>query len=182
MAEIEIRTYKDHDVTGFFEAVTESIQEIGVWLPWCHDGYSIKETELWVNQTVPRIWDSKKGCEFIIVNPKSQKVLGGCCLEQLNLDKKEASIGYWIRTSETGKGIATRACFFLIKYGIEELGLNLIKVIPSAENIPSQRVADKLPYQEIKKVKDGFEIRGKVSDALVYKITKASYTNSINEA
>ena len=177
MNEIEIRKYKESDIPGFYEAVIESKIEISKWLPWCHDNYSIDETKKWIKEIVPKIWESKKGCEFIIVNLKSNRIVGGCCLEQIDTIKKEANIGYWVRISETKKGIATQACNFLIQFGLEELELNAIKVIPSTENEASRRVAEKLPYHEIVEIKNGFQIRGKNSNALVYLITKESYKN-----
>ena len=177
MNEIEIRKYKESDIAGFYEAVIESKREISKWLPWCHDNYSIDETKKWIKEIVPKIWESKKGYEFIITNLKSSKIVGGCCLEQIDTIKKEASIGYWVRTSETKKGIATQACNFLIQFGLKELALNTIKVIPSAENEASRRVAEKLPYYERIEVKNGFQIREKKSNALVYLITEESYKN-----
>ena len=173
--EIEIRKYKESDIPGFYEAVIDSKKEISKWLPWCHDNYSVDETKKWIKEIVPKIWESKKGCEFIIVNLKSNKIIGGCCLEQINAVKKEANIGYWVRTGETKNGIATQACNFLIQFGLEELELNTIKVIPSELNEASRRVAEKLPYHKIVKIKNGFQIREKISNALVYLITEESY-------
>ena len=179
MGFLEIRKYEEADIDGFYEAVIESKNEISEWLPWCSEQYTIRDTKEWIKELVPKIWESKKGCEFIIVNLEKKKVIGGCCLEQIDEMNKEASIGYWIRTSESNKGLATIASKFLLKYGFEELKLNSIKVIPSEENKASIRVAQKLPYSEVKKVKDGFKIRNKVSNALIYTITKKSYNEKI---
>ena len=141
-----IRRYKADDVHGFFEAVIESKSELAKWLPWCHENYSIEESEQWILEMVPKIWDAKIGHEFIIIESETNEVIGGCCLEQLNLKTKEANIGYWIRTSRTNRGIATHACHFLLNFGFNELGLKRIHVIPSIENPASRQVAEKLPW------------------------------------
>ena len=176
---IEIRKYKPQDILGFYEAVIDSKKEISKWLPWCDKEYSINETKNWILTQVPEIWKSGKGCEFIIAKKEERKVVGGCCLEQINMEAKEASIGYWVRSSYTGQGIATTACLFLLKYGFVELGLELIKVIPSEENIASIKVAEKLPYVEKRTVKNGFKIRDRVSNAAVYLITKESFEQGL---
>lgn len=180
MNKIIIRRYKKEDIPVFYEAVSESKKEVAKWLPWCHDKYTIEETEQWINEMVPQKWQSKKGYEFVMVNNSKEKIVGGCGLEQIDWKKKEASIGYWVRTSETSQGLATKACFFLLEFGFEELKLERIKVIPSAENIPSVKVAQKLPYVETCKVENGFQVGNQVSDALVFVITKKSYEDGLD--
>lgn len=175
MNQITIRKYQKEDISDFYTAIIESKAQISKWLPWCHEAYSIEDTKQWINQIVPEIWESKRGCEFVIVEAGSNKVLGGCCLEQINWIKKEANIGYWVRTSETKKGIATYACHFLLHFGFSTLNLEIIKVIPSAENEASKKVAEKLPYEAMEVVKNGFKIRDNISDAVVYSITRKSF-------
>lgn len=176
MDSIEIRKYKKEDIADFHAAVIDSKKEISKWLPWCHDNYTKVDAEKWITELVPTIWQSKKGCEFIIVNNSKNKIAGGCCLEQIDWNKKEANVGYWIRTSETRQGLATKACYFLLHYGFQKLGLEQINVIPSVENIASVKVAEKLPFEKRVMVKNGFKIRNQISDALVFTITKKSLT------
>ncbi|MEM8891413.1 MAG: GNAT family protein [Bacteroidota bacterium] len=173
---IQIRKYKDSDIPLFYEAVKESLPALSVWLPWAHKDYAVTESINWIQEMVPQIWKEEKGCEFVILNKEGDRVLGGCCLEQLDLKNKRANIGYWVRTSASGKGIATQACFFLLKFGFEELGLEEIRVIPSAENPASVKVAEKLPYLSKERVPNGFQIRDQISDALLYSISRQSYS------
>ncbi len=177
MEKINIRPYQEEDLLGFYEAVMESKTELAKWLPWCRENYSLEDTKKWINEIVPDIWQSKKGCEFVILESETNKTLGGCCLEQIDWDNSEACIGYWIRTSETKKGLATFACHFLIDYGFNQLKVRKIKIIPSIENKASRSVAEKLPYESLELVKNGFKIGKALSDALVYSITPESYAN-----
>ena len=173
---IQIRPYKNSDIPFFYEAVRESLPALSVWLPWAHEHYSLQETETWIREWVPQIWEEQKGCEFVILGQEENRVLGGCCLEQLDLTNRRANIGYWVRTSASGKGIATQACFFLLTYGFEELGLEEIRVIPSVENPASVKVAEKLPYLSKERVLNGFQIRDQLSDALLYSINRQSFS------
>lgn len=175
MNNIIIRQYREEDVLGFYEAVAESKADIAKWLPWCHDEYSIEDSKSWITEMVPEIWRSKKGAEFVIVDSDNHKIIGGCCLEQIDVLKREANIGYWVRTSETKKGIATFACHFLIEFGFHRLQLEKIKIIPSIENTASRKVAEKLPYESVELVTDGFQIREHISDALVYTVSRNSF-------
>ena len=145
MTKTRIRRYKKEDVLPFYEAVSESKVELSKWFQWCHDDYSLNDAREWVTVMVPDIWQAKTGCEFVVEDVKTKKIVGGCCLEQLNLEQKEAGVGYWIKTTEAGKGRATAAALQIIDFGFSTLGLERIHVIPSVENIPSQKVAQKLP-------------------------------------
>ncbi len=177
MDSIEIRLYNKNDVDGFYEAVIQSKNELSKWFPWCHDEYSKDESEHWIKTEVLYRWESKTGYEFIITDPIKNKVLGGCGLEQINLVKHDASLGYWVRSDETGQGIATKACHFLLKYAFSTLNLETIKVICSTENIGSQKVVNKLPYDHKQIVTNGFQIRNSISDAMVFTITRESFYN-----
>lgn len=44
-----VRTYRAEDADALYEAVRESIAEVSVWLPWCHENYSIEESREFVS-------------------------------------------------------------------------------------------------------------------------------------
>ncbi len=56
-------------------------------------------------------------------------------------------IGYWIRTSETGKGYITEAVNALTVYGFGELKADRIFIRCDDRNPASARVAEKAGYQ-----------------------------------
>jgi RimJ/RimL family protein N-acetyltransferase len=54
-----------------------------------------------------------------------------------------ANLGYWVRTSETGRGIASKATRLVAQFGFAELGLQRIEILAAVGNVASQRVAEK---------------------------------------
>lgn len=36
------------DAAIVYEAARESVHEVGMWLPWCHAGYTMEESENWI--------------------------------------------------------------------------------------------------------------------------------------
>ena len=54
-----------------------------------------------------------------------------------------ANLGYWVRTSATGKGIASRATRLVAGFAFEELKLQRVEIMAAVGNIASQRVAEK---------------------------------------
>ena len=54
-------------------------------------------------------------------------LLGGCGLNGVNRINRFANLGYWVRSTETGRGIATAATRALSELGVGELGRAVIE-------------------------------------------------------
>lgn len=167
---IAIRTYQSSDVYTCFEAARESIAEVSRHLPWLHPKYSIKETQMWIEKTVPKLWEQQSEYHFVITEVATGSVLGGCGLDQVNWTDQTANLGYWVRTSRTRQGVATAAAKLLVCFGFEQLRLKRIDVVTSIGNIPSARVAEKLNPSEKKRVRNSSSIEGGVSDTIVFSL------------
>ena len=164
---ITIRTHKSSDVHPYFQAVRESIAEISRHLPWCHQNYVIEEARIWIEKTVPRLWQQRSEYHFAITDAVAGSILGGCGLDEVNWVNQTANLGYWVRTSRTRQGVATAASRLLARFGFEQLQLKRINVVTSGENVPSVRVIEKLNPSEKKRVKNSSSTKGNASDTIV---------------
>ncbi|MFV0446279.1 MAG: GNAT family N-acetyltransferase [Planctomycetaceae bacterium] len=79
---------------------------------------------------------------FVIVDP-ADRLLGGCGLHRISQRGGVAELGYWVRTSATRKGVATRATRLLCDWGFQSQGLHRIEIVVDLDNQPSRRVAEK---------------------------------------
>ena len=71
--------------------------------------------------------------------------MGGCGLYHIDRTiVPAASLGYWVRSDATCRGIATAAAGMLALFGFRELGLARIEILVAMENVSSQRVAEKI--------------------------------------
>ena len=167
---IAIRTYQPRDVHPCFEAARESIAEVSRHLPWLHPEYSIEETRMWIEKTVPKLWEQQREYHFVITEVATGSILGACGLDQVNWVNQTANLGYWVRTSRTRQGIATAASRLLARFGFEKLELKRIDVVTSIDNIPSARVAEKLNPSEKKSVSNSSSSEGGVSDTIMFSL------------
>ena len=167
---IAIRTYQPSDVHPCFEAARESIAEVSRHLPWLHQEYSIEETRMWIEKTVPKLWKQQSEYHFVITDVGTGSVLGACGLDEVNWTNRTANLGYWVRTSRTRQGVATAASKLLVRFGFEQLRLKRIDVVTSIDNIPSARVAEKLNPSEKKRVKDTSLTEGDILDTIVFSL------------
>ena len=167
---IAIRTYQPSDVHPYFEAARESIPEVSRHLPWLHQAYSIEEARMWIEKTVPFLWEQQNEYHFAITDAGTGRILGGCGLDAVNWTNQTANLGYWVRTSRTRQGVATAAARLLVRFGFEQLQLKRIDAVTSIENIPSARVIRKLNPSEKKRVKDNSPLNDGTPNTIVFSL------------
>ena len=139
---IMIRTYRDSDAHLLYEAVRESISEVSKWLPWCHEDYSIEESREFVAAR-ELASQGDEWYSFAVFDTTSQKFLGGVGINFINRVHQMANLGYWVRTSASGRDVATAAARLAARFGFEQLGLHRIEIVAAVDNVGSQRVAEK---------------------------------------
>jgi ribosomal-protein-serine acetyltransferase len=139
---ITLRPYGVSDIDAVYRAVRESISELSVWMSWCHPDYSIGETKIWI-ESQPAKWEKGEEYNFAISYNTGALYLGGCGLRVIDHDAGIANLGYWIRTSQTNKGIATAATLLLVQFAFNELRLNRVELSIAVDNQASLRVANK---------------------------------------
>src|SRR5258706_9869815 len=116
---VTIRRYDTVDVPSLCEAARESSAEVSVWLPWCHSHYSMEESLEWILRSSKR-WEEKREFHFGIFDSQSGVLVGGVGLNELKPEHRLANLGYWVRTSWTGHGVATAAARLAARFGFEE--------------------------------------------------------------
>jgi ribosomal-protein-serine acetyltransferase len=164
-----IRTLREEDVSALFEAARESIAEVSPWLPWCHENYSIEETREFI---ASRELASQGGewYSFGIFEKDGGRFLGGVGINFINRVHQMANLGYWVRTSAAGRGVATSATRLAARFGFEQLGLQRIEIVAAVDNIPSQRVAEKAGAVREAVLRKRLLIRGKSMDAVLFSL------------
>lgn len=137
-----LRPWRDTDVPELHAAVRESVASVGRWLPWCNADYGLERAEAWVAQCHEH-WRSGEQFAFAVRDAVNGELLGGCGLNQIHPLHRSANLGYWVRTTRQGQGIATAATRLVARFGFAELGLIRIEIVTLPDNLASRRVAEK---------------------------------------
>jgi RimJ/RimL family protein N-acetyltransferase len=77
-------------------------------------------------------------------------------------------IGYWVRSDETAKGVATEATAALVRVGFEELGFHRLTLRIAVGNRASERVAEKLGFTREGVLREELLIRGRWTDHTLF--------------
>ncbi|MEW9623325.1 GNAT family N-acetyltransferase [Rhodanobacter geophilus] len=138
-----LRPWRSADATELHDAVRESVASVGRWLPWCNADYGLQRAEAWAAQCRDD-WRTGQQFAFAVRDAASGGLLGGCGLNQFNAMHRSANLGYWVRASRQGQGVAAAAARLVARFGFGELGLIRIEIVTLPDNRASRRVAVKL--------------------------------------
>ena len=96
----------------------------------------------------------------------------------LSIDRKNLKAEYYIAMGETslkGKGVATQASKLLLDYGFTELGLNKIYLFTESENIPAQKLFEKVGFKKEGCMRSDIYSHNKFVDRYAYGIIRSEY-------
>ena len=167
---IRIRPYRAEDAPRLYEAARESVGDVFPWLAWCHPQYSLAEAAEWARS---REELARQALEyhFVIANERDG-FLGGCGINQINRVHRFGNLGYWVRTSAAGRGVAVAAVALCAEFAFQNTDLLRLEIVCAAGNRRSQRVAEKAGAVREGVLRDRLLLRGTPHDAVMYSIVR----------
>ena len=164
---IAIRPWRAADAKAAFDAILESKAETAVWLADVSRVASVAEVEGYVVHATEE-WTSESSYNFVIVDARDTTFLGSCGLTQVNRRHLFANLFYWVRTGQTGRGVASRAARLTARFGCEVLGLQRIEVVVEVDNIASLRAAAKAGAVHEGVLRNRLNSRGAARNAVMF--------------
>ncbi len=171
---IVLRPPTEDDIPRVFEAANSSHKELSRWMPWCHADYSIADAEAWVRETIA----SSSEHSFILWDKTEKLCLGTCGLNDILAKHRCANLGYWVRTSHAGRGIASAATLKVAQFGFTEAGLVRVEIVAAVGNLASQRVAEKVQATREGIIRNGLVHGEKTLDAVLFSLIPADLLGS----
>jgi len=170
MAQLTLRFPEPGDGEPILEAVRETLPELCRWMTWCHPGYSEADALRWISSQA-QARESGSAFEFLIVGG-SGRLLGVCGINCINTGNRFANLGYWVRTSETQRGVAANAVKLLVDWVFQHTDLERLEIVAAVGNEPSQRVAEKAGALREGTLRSRLCIHGAYHDAVMYSIIR----------
>ena len=85
----------------------------------------------------------RPGVRFRHMTADHESYLGAVGLNYVDWAQRRANVGYWVRTSRIGQGIAPAAISLLKQFAFSALDLECLDVLANPANLASRRVAEK---------------------------------------
>jgi [ribosomal protein S5]-alanine N-acetyltransferase len=105
--------------------------------------YEKKIAEQWISGH-RRKYEEGESIHWAIILNENKKLIGSISLMHINRKHLHAEMGYWIGKEYWNYGYASEAGLAVIRYGIEDLGLNRIHAHCFSRNQASARVLKKM--------------------------------------
>ena len=141
-----LRPYRADDVISVREAIDESLPEVQKWLPWGAEEPSSLE------HLAGRLAKYAAECatgtawRLALLDADTGRFLGSGALLPF-VGPNALEVGYWIRTSESGRGLATRVAAALTSYAFRERGVERVEAWMKPGHTASAAVVRRLGFE-----------------------------------
>jgi RimJ/RimL family protein N-acetyltransferase len=167
---VELSFPKHEDAPALTAAVRESLADLIPWMEWANDAYDVKTARHWIDGQQARR-ERSEAFEYLIKGP-GEELLGCCGINRISAAPyRFANIGYWIRSSAMGNGVATAAVLRLVEIVFRETHLVRLEIVVAVGNKRSRRVAEKVGATFEGTLRSRLWTRGP-QDALMYSLIR----------
>jgi RimJ/RimL family protein N-acetyltransferase len=162
------------DVPFDYQAIKESIKELKPWMPWATDDYTIETCEESIRNAVAK-YITKEDFRMLFFDKESNRLIGSSGLHRIDWAVPKFEIGYWCRTSETGKGYVTEVVQALSKMVLETLNAARVEIRCDDLNVKSAAVAERCGYRLEGILKNNERnAKGELRSTRIYALTNIS--------
>ena len=172
MSELALRFPVLDDAEAVLAAVRESLAELRPWAPWCHPDYALADAEAWI---APQAAGRATGSAFEFVITRDGRLLGCCGINAINPIYRMANLGYWVRSSETRRGVATEAVGLLADWSFANTDLERLEIVVAVGNIASLRVATRAGAVREGVLRSRLLVHGQFQDAVMHSIVRSAW-------
>lgn len=117
---------------------------------------------------------------WAIADSKTDKFIGTIGYNSWNVHNKRGEISYDLMRPYWRKGIMTKALNNAIIFGFKNMGLERIEARTMLDNIPSQKILDKIGFKKEGILRKYRVIRDKPTDILMYSLIRSDFSSVIS--
>jgi RimJ/RimL family protein N-acetyltransferase/predicted kinase len=167
---VRLRRYAPGDAPALHAAAVESQPDLHPFMPWCHPGYSLEEARAYVDSRGPAFEEER---EFgFVIEDLAGRFLGSVELNQVDPAYRRANLGYWVRSSATGRGVAPAAVRRIARFAFRDTFLQRLEIVCAVSNVRSRRVAEKAGARFEGIARDRLRLHDRHHDAAIYSLVR----------
>lgn len=169
-----IRPYTNSDAILLYEAARECLPDGVEWMPWVHTEYSLDDSRGWIATSIEK-WANGTEYNFAVISAATGEYLGGVGLNRIDAEYNIANLGYWVRKSVRGRGIAIAAARLAAEFGFNHLDMSRIEIVVAVHNTASCRTAEKSGALREGILRNRLKTGGKRYDAVMHSFTPPDF-------
>ena len=163
-----IRGPRPGDGAKVHAALVESLDELRPWMPWALGEHTVEAAEAAVREAHADFL-ARRDLRLHLYRRGDGAFVGSSGLHRIHWEVPAFEIGYWIRTSEAGRGYATEATRRIADFAFEDLGAERVEIWCDARNERSAAVAQRAGFAfEARLSRHRRDTSGGLSDSLCF--------------
>jgi RimJ/RimL family protein N-acetyltransferase len=163
-----IRSPLPGDGAEVHAAIEESLDELRPWMPWAHLEQTPDDVEANVRQSIAD-FVGRRDLRLHLYLRDGGGFVGSSGLHRIDWTVPRFEIGYWVRTSMTGRGFATEATRRIAEFAFDDLGAERVEIWCDAANERSAAVARGAGFTfEARLARNRRDTSGALTDSLCF--------------
>lgn len=151
-----LRPWAESDAPSLRQAIDEDVDHLKPWLTWTLEEPTTLERTRERLRDYVRQWDESRAFRFAVApRERPSAILGGVHLK-CRTRAPTHEIGYWVRKSVGGRGVAGAAVSRLVIHAFEEREADRVVARCDVGNAPSSALARALGFRRVGEVGDTY--------------------------
>jgi len=142
-----LRCWEPADASALKDAIDSSLEHLRPWMPWALSEPQTLEEKVALLRGFRGRFDLGQDFVYGAFTPDGSEVVGGTGLHT-RVGEGALEIGYWIRESRTGAGLATELSAALTRVAFEVCRVDRVEIRVDPANVRSAAIPEKLGYSE----------------------------------
>lgn len=145
---LELRPYRTSDAPELHEALRESMAELRehLWfLPWVAEEPTLQTAEARCRRAEANFL-IRADLPYLAFSKNTGRLVASAGLHRTDWSLPRTEVGYWVRTSEAGKGYATEAVLALTNWALLGLKAKRVELVTDEANDRSRRLAERCGF------------------------------------
>lgn len=148
-----LRNVMPGDGKAMYDAKRESMDDLYEWMPWAKELGTEEDSEIVARENYAK-FIRREDMMILGFHNKTGRLIVSTGLHRFNWEAGIFEIGYWVRSTEHGKGYATETANSLLRFAFNALGAKKIEIFHADGNEGSRKVIEKLGFIKTGYVED----------------------------
>jgi len=147
-ARLELRCFNLEDAEELHDALTESIVELRQYLwhvPWIAQEQTLCAAQIRCKDARENFL-SGEDFAYLAFAKSTKRLIASVGLHRTDWAQRRSEVGYWVRSSEAGRGYATEMVNAVAALALETLGITRLDLVTDEQNTGSRRVAKRCGF------------------------------------
>jgi RimJ/RimL family protein N-acetyltransferase len=176
---VVMRCWEPRDAPLLKDAVDSSLDHLQAWMPWAREEPQPLEEKVKLLRRFRGSFDLGEDFVYGVFSSDELEVFGGTGLHT-RLGAGALEIGYWIRESRVGTGLATEATAALTRVAFELCGVDRVEIRVEPTNEPSMAVPRRLGFIEEARLRRRLPAKegGEPRDAIIFTVFRDDFAGT----